>query len=148
MEKTFIRVRSAQDVAIASILIVSGAILISLPTSASVNITGFLAICAGLGLAIFLKTGYKDAETGHLYHKKERYFQHAMNEEIVSAIAGKPESVDLSKEDQGNSIRLDIYFSKATNKAYIQLYEYIPYSYEPCSNMYEYEISRVDKLIV
>ena len=147
MEKTFIRVRSIKDIVTASSFLVFGTLLIALPTSVAVNFTGFVMICTGLILSFILKTGYKDTQTGDAYQKKERYFQHAMNEQIVKAIATKPDSVDLTEEDKGNSMRLDIYFSKSTNRAYIQLHEYVPYTYEPCSKMYEYELSSVSKLI-
>lgn len=147
MEKTFIRVRSVTDIVIFALLIVFGSILVALPTNASVNITGFLMIFAGIILALFLKTGYKDIETGDTYSKKEYYFSHAQIPQISAAIASKPETVDLSSADKGNSIRLDVYFSKSANKAYIQMYEYVPYRYEPCSRMYEYEISMVGKLV-
>ena len=146
MEKTFIRVRSIKDIATFVSLIVLGSILIALPTSASINITGFFLIFAGLILALVLKTGYAD-ENGGKYQKKERYFQQAMNANICSALASKPDSVDLSEEDKGNAIRLDIYFCKSSGKAYAQLFEYVPYRYEPCSKMYEYELSKVSKLI-
>lgn len=146
MEKTFNRTRSIKDFIIFISLIVIGSILISLPTSASINITGFFLIFTGLILALVLKSGYKD-ENGENYQKKERYFQQAMNAEISSAIASKPDYVNLSEEDKGNAIRLDIYFNKTSGKAYIQLFEYVPYKYEPCSKMYAYEISEVSKLI-
>lgn len=146
MEKTFIRVRSIKDIATFVSLIVLGSILIALPTSASINITGFFLIFAGLILALVLKTGYKD-ENGGKYQKKERFFQQAMNAEICSAIASKPNSINLSEEDKGNAVRLDIYSCKSSGKAYIQLFEYVPYRYEPCSKMYEYELSKVSKLI-
>lgn len=147
MDKTFIRVRSITDIVISATLIVLGGVLIALPTTASVNITGFLMIIAGIILSLFLKTGYRDQETGENYLKKEHYFQHAMNAQVASAIASKPESLDLPAESHGNSMRLDVYFNKSAKKAYIQLHEYIPYKYEPCSKMYEYEIDRVNKLI-
>lgn len=146
MEKTFNRVRSIKDIVIFVSLIVLGSILIALPTSASINITGFFLIFAGLILALVLKTGYKD-ENGGKYQKKERFFQQAMNAEICSAIASKPNSINLSEEDKGNAVRLDIYSCKSSGKAYIQLFEYVPYRYEPCSKMYEYELSKVSKLI-
>lgn len=146
MEKTFERVRSIRDIVIFVSLVVLGSILIALPTSASINITGFFLIFAGLILALVLKTGYKD-EDGGKYQKKERFFQQAMNAEICAALASKPDSVDLSEEDKGNAIRLDIYSCKSSGKAYIQLFEYVPYRYEPCSKMYEYELSKVSKLI-
>ena len=147
MEKTFTRVRSVKDITISASLIVLGLILIILPTSAAVNITGFFMIIAGILLALFLKTEYRDVETMTRYLKKEHYFQQAMNAEISEAIAFSPESVDLSEEDKGNAVRLDVYYSKSANKAYVQLHEYIPYRYEPCSDMFEYELFKVSKLI-
>ena len=59
----------------------------------------------------------------------------------------RQESVDLSEEDKGSAVRLDVYYGKTSGKAYLQLFEYVPYTYEPCSGMYEYHISTVDKLI-
>ena len=147
MEKTFIRVHSIKDIVIFISLLILGGILVAVPTSDAVNITGFFLVFAGAILALVLKTGYKDVETNVKYIKKERYFQQAMHAAIADAIASKPDSIDLSQENKGNAIKLDIYFSKASGKAYIQLFEYVPYTYQPCSKIYEYEISKVGKLI-
>ena len=147
MEKTFTRVHSIKDIVIFISLLVLGGILVAVPTSDAVNITGFFLVLAGAILALVLKTGYKDVETNVKYIKKERYFQQAMHAAIADAIASKPDSIDLSQENKGNAIKLDIYFSKASGKAYIQLFEYVPYTYQPCSKIYEYEISKVGKLI-
>ena len=147
MEKTFTRVHSIKDIVIFISLLVLGGILVAVPTSDAVNITGFFLVFAGAILALVLKTGYKDVETNEKYIKKERYFQQAMHAAIADAIASKPDSVNLSEENKGNALKLDIYFSKAAGKAYIQLFEYVPYTYQPCSKMYEYEISKVGKLI-
>ena len=147
MEKTFTRVHSIKDILIFISLLILGGLLVAVPTSDAVNITGFFLIFAGAILALVLKTGYKDVETNAKYQKKERYFQQAEHATIADAIASKPDSIDLSQENKGNAIKLDIYFSKASGKAYIQLFEYVPYTYQPCSKMYEYEISKVGKLI-
>ena len=147
MEMTFIRVRSVKDIAISVSLIALGAVLIALPTGAGVNITGFFMIFAGLIISLTLKTGYKDTATGDKYQKKEHYFQQAMNALISSALASKPESIDLAEANKGNAVKLDIYYSKANGKAYLQLFEYVPYKYEPCSKIYEYEIGRVEKFL-
>ena len=147
MEKTFIRVRSVKDIVISASLIILGSILVALPTGAGVNIAGFFMIFAGLILFFILKSGYKDTETGISYKKKEYYFQQAMNAPISAALTSKPESIDLGEANKGNAIKLDIYYSKASGKAYLQLFEYIPYKYEPCSKMYEYEIARIEKIL-
>ena len=147
MEKTFIRVRSIKDIVIFITLIILGSVLILLPTGAGVNITGFFMIFAGLILALVLKTSYKDTETGIRYKKAELYFQQAMHAAVESVIASKPEGIDLGEADKGNALKLDIYYSKTSGKAYLQLFEYVPHTYEPCSKTHEYEIGRVEKLI-
>ena len=147
MEKTFNRVRSTKDIIIFVSLVIAGSVLILLPTGAAVNITGFFMIFTGIILAFVLKTGYKDMETGEAYCKEEHFFQQAMNAAIASVLESKPESIDLREADKGNAVRLDVYYSKASGKAYLQLFEYVPYKYEPCSDMVEHDIARVEQLI-
>lgn len=147
MEKTFTRVRTTRDIIVSLIVIAGGCLLITLPTSQSVNVGGFLLLCTGLILYVTLHTGYIDEESGVKYRKKEHYFAQSLREDVTKAICTKPETLDLSKEDKGNGLRLDIYHCKKDGKAYIQLFEYIPYKYEPCSDVYEYHISEVVKLL-
>ena len=143
----FIRVRSAKDIIVSASLVVLGSVLVALPTGAGVNITGFFMIFAGLITALVLRTGYKHVETGEKYQKKEHYFQHDMKNVISSALESRPSSLDLTQVNKGNAVKLDIYYSKTSGKAYLQLFEYIPYRYEPCSRIYEHDVTKVDKLI-
>lgn len=143
----FTRVRSAKDIIVFTSLVVLGSVLVALPTGAGVNIAGFFMIFAGLITALILKSGYRHNETGVKYQKKEYYFQLEMKPLISSALKSEPGSIDLSQVDKGNAVKLDLYYSRISGKAYIQLFEYIPYRYEPCSKIYEYEIAEVDKLI-
>ena len=141
MEGEFIRVRSAKDIFTTLILIAAGSIMIALPTSQAVNVAGFFLIFAGLVLGIILKTGYKDTESGINYYKKERFFAQNLRDDISRKIQGNLKGINLAEEDKGNGLRLDIYYSKASGKAFIQLFEYIPYKYEPCSKMYEHSLT-------
>ena len=147
MEKTFIRVRSIKDITIFVSLALVGTILTALPIGDAANIAGFFIIVAAGILALVLKSAYKDVDTNEKYLKKERYFQQTMHATISSAIASNPDSVDLSEEDKGNALRLDIYYSKSSGKAYLQLFEYVPYTYQPCTRVHECEISKASKLI-
>ena len=70
-----------------------------------------------------------------------------MNTTISSALESNPSSIDLNEANKGNALKLDIYYNNASGKAYMQLFEYIPYRYEPCSKMYEYETGRIEKLL-
>ena len=147
MEKTFIRVRSIKDITIFSTLIILGSVLVALPNGAGINIAGFFMIFAGIILAFVLRTGYKDTDTGERFHFKEIYFQQAMNTVISNALESRPDSIDLKEADKGNALKLDIYYNNTSGKAYMQLFEYVPHTYEPCSRMYEYEIAKVQKFL-
>lgn len=147
MEKTFIKVRSTKDIVISAGLLIAGSVLVALPTATSINILGFFMIFAGLILFLMLKSGYKEIESGTKYCKTERYFSQTMRADISEMIAKKPNSVNLAEEDKGNAVRLDVFYSKHTGKAYVQLLEYVPYKYEPCSDLYEYPISEVTNII-
>lgn len=147
MNKEFIRVRSSKDITISAILAVGGAVLAILPASTPLNILGYILLFTGIILFFTMKTAYKDNETGVKYCKKERFFAQSMRQEVLDAITSKPESVNLAEEDKGNGVRLDIYHSKESGKAYIQLFEYIPYKYEPCSRLHEYELNKVNKIL-
>lgn len=147
MEKTFSRVYSAKDITVILTLIIGGCILILLPTASSINILGFFMIIAGIILGIFMKTGYKDVETGVRYCKTEHYFSSSKRDELKKAISGNPKKSDLFQEDSGSSLRMDIYHSAKSGKAYIQLLEYIPHSYEPFTLMYEHDLKNVSEII-
>ncbi len=147
MEKEFSRVRSAKDITITATLIITGCILVALPTSESINITGFFLIFTGLILAFVLRTGYKDSETGERYCKVEKFFAQSLKSEITNALETSLKKLNLSEEDKGNGIRLDIYYSRKTGKSYSQLFEYIPYKYEPCTVQYELETAEIESVI-
>lgn len=147
MNKEFIRVRSISDIVISASLIIAGTVLVALPTNEAINIAGFFMILTGLLLAFVLKTAYMLTATKEKFHKKELFFQHAMYPALTSAVASNPESVDMTEVDKGNSLRLDVYVCRSSGKAYLQLFEYVPYKYEPCSQIHEYTIDRVVKLI-
>lgn len=144
MEKNFVRVRSIKDIVISSSLIIAGCILVSIPSSDSVNIAGFFIVVTGLLLAFILKTAYKDSDNGEKFTKKERYFGNEMHDKLKSALAC-PTTLDPKYENRGSSLRLDIYYSKS--KVYVQLFEYVPYKYEPCSSMHEHSFEKANKLI-
>ena len=149
MEKKFIRVRSTKDVVLSSLITLAGVVLFILDFSIGIRILGFFMILIGLLLFFTLKSSYKDEDTGIKYHKKERYFEGCRRDELSSAISRKNSKckVDLSEENKGNTLRLDIYYNKQAGKAYMQIFEYVPYRYEPYSNLYEHEVVNITELI-
>ena len=146
MENLFVRTPSTKDILICGISIIGGCVLMLLPAGSAVHITGFFLLFAGLILLLVLKTGYRHLESGVKYLKAERYFSHDMHDEIKKKIAS-PEKISAEAEDEGSSLRLDVYHSQSCGKVFCQLYEYIPYKYEACSKIYEHSYDEGAKLI-
>ncbi len=136
MEREFIRVRSIKDIIISSLLLIAGTVLVIIPTSDPINITGFFLLLTGLLLFFVLKSAYKDSVSGKVFTKKERFFSQDMHEKLKKALTC-PKDIDFSTEDKGSTLRLDIYFNKT--KVFVQLHEYVPHTYEPCSPLVEYD---------
>lgn len=147
MKTQFIKVRTTKDITIFTSLILIGVILIALPTQMGATIAGATLAIIGIVLIPLLKSGYRHRDSTETYRKLEHYFQQTKKSSLTSAISSKPETIELPKEQGSNALRLDIYFSRSANKAYVQLFEYVPYEYEPCTEIYEYEASRVENLI-
>lgn len=148
MEKNFIRVRSTKDIVIFSLLIIAGCVLALIPGADTLNLGGYCLIVIGVALALFLKSSYKDLDAKELFLKKEFLFPKEMKGSIMSALSSTPNSIELSKNGESQALKLELFYSKTSGKAYLQLFEYIPYQYEMCSEIYEYEISKVDKLLL
>lgn len=146
MEKEFIRVRSVKDIIITSTIIVCGCIMLAWPDSQSISVAGFFTLFAGILLGFIMKSGYKDSESGIYYCKKEHYFAQSLKNDIINKLSDNLKSINFKNQDNGNGLRLDVYYSKKAGKAYIQLFEYIPYKYEPCSQMIEHSLSDVTEI--
>ena len=147
MNKEFIKVRTITDITISSVLLVSGIILVALPTSVSVTLLGAFMFITGAILLAILKNGWQDSETKTHYCKKERYFAQSSKTKILNALENHIENIDLSDEGKGEGVRMEIYYNKQSGKAFINLFEYIPYNYEPISPTFEYTTDKITKLI-
>ena len=147
MEKKFIRVRSIKDIIISTSLIIIGLTLIIVPENTVCQQGGFTLIAVGIILLCLLKSNYKNIETRDIFLKKEFFFAGDMKASILSALSKNPISIDLSAERKGQVLMLKVYYSEMSCKAYLQLFEYIPHQYEPCSEEYEYDIEKITNLL-
>lgn len=144
MVKNFVRVRSVWDIVISISVIIIGCALMILPDSNGIMIAGFFVFAAGLILLWTMKTAYKDESNGEIFCKKERYFPHSKQEQLMHSLTS-PTHFNTMRENEGNYYRLDVYYNR--KKIYIQLMEYVPYTYEPCTDFYEYNIGDGAKFI-
>ncbi|MBO5182653.1 MAG: hypothetical protein J6B92_12350 [Paraprevotella sp.] len=147
MNKEFIRVRTLTDIVVSSILLISGSVLVVLPTSVSVVYFGFFLLITGTVLLVTLKNGWQDKKTQECYCKKEVLFSKNSKAKILNALEKHVENVDISDEDKGEGLKMDIYYNKQSRRAFIALFEYVPYSYESISPTFEYTIDEIKKII-
>lgn len=147
MEKKFVKVRSVKDIVVFTSFVIAGCALALLPESVGANIGGYILILAGFILAFMLKSAYEDMDTRQKYVKKEYFFGSEMRSSIEKAIGSNPSSLNLKEEGKGQSLKVVMFSSKSADKAYLQLFEYIPYEYQPKSEVFEYGYSAVEKLV-
>lgn len=147
MEKKFVKVRSVKDIVVFTSFVIAGCALAILPESVGANIGGYILILAGFILAFMLKSAYEDFDTKQKYVKKEYFFGSELRSSIEKAIGSNPSSLNLKEEGKGQSLKVVIFSSKSADKAYLQLFEYIPYEYQAKSEVFEYGYSAVEKLV-
>lgn len=145
MNKEFMKVRTTTDKAISSLLVVSGILLIVLPTAASVKTIGCFVVAVGALLWAILKTGWQDMETKERYCKKYLHFPKKDRAEILSALENHVEDIDMLDEGKGEGLRMEIYYNE--HNAFITLSEFVPYNYEPISPAFEYTADKVRNLL-
>lgn len=147
MEKKFIRVRTLKDIIIFTSVLIIGLLFVAITETELDNMGGYTLIAIGIILACFLKTGYEDIDTHEKYFKRNFTFSGDMKTPLLSALSSSPELIDMSQEGNGQVLRLSVYCGKTTGKAYLQLFVYVPHLYVPCSEMYEHEMSKVEKIL-
>ena len=147
MEKKFIKVRSINDILIFTSLTAGGFLLTVVLDAIEIHLAAYVLIAIGVLGLCFLKSGYKDVETKEIYFAKDFSFPGNMKSSILSALTISPGAIDLTQNGKGEVLMLKMYYSKTSGKAYLQLFEFIPHQYEPCSEMYEYEIDKIANLL-
>ncbi len=147
MEKEFVRVRSVRDIIVSVVMAVCGIVLIALPTSVSVNIFGTCLAVPGVLMLLFLKTDYKDPETGNRYRRVIKYYAASRKSEILAALKNDPAKSDWNETDSSNGLMLDIYVSRNADEVFVRASEFIPYNYVPCSDWFSFKSDSVAKLL-
>ena len=135
------------DVVISTSTVVLGCILAIVPLGAGVAIGGYMLIILGFLLALMMKSEYREELSGEKYQKQEYFFPKEEKNQLLSALASAPGKIDLGQKGKGQVLRLDIYYSKALGKCYIQLFEYVPYQYVPCSQLVGCELPKISNLL-
>ena len=151
LDNKFTKIHSVKDIITSITFLIIGALLVALFTETTLQLIGYLFIPIGVIFMFTLKSDYKNKENNLVFLKKEYYLPADSKNKLLAAISTNPAdadiNIDIDKFNNGNAIRLAIYCNKEIDKAYLQLFEYIPYTYEPCSEIFEYKTSKIKNLI-
>lgn len=137
MEKEFVRVRSVRDIVLSAILLVAGVALFFVD-STSVNIFGACLAVPGVLMLLFLKTDYKDTESGAHFRRVIKYYPASRKSEVLGALKSSPAQYNWVEGNSANGLMVDIYVGLKEDKVFLRVSEFIPYSYEPCSEWFSY----------
>lgn len=147
MKNRFFKVHSVKDIIISASILITGVALVVIPEAESAVIGGYILVVIGTILGFLLRSEYKDSQTKERFLRKELLFLAEQKASILTALEKSPNTINLAKEGEGQALRLEIFYSKKAGIALLQLYEYIPHRYIACSEVYEYGLDKVDKLL-
>lgn len=149
MEKYFSRARSAQDIVVSVMFIVLGILLIVFPFSKMSGVVGCFMILIGVSMLFVLRSVYKDKFNGECFRKTAVFFPIGMKDEVVKAMEeGNLDTIPRPKDDMAaQSLMLSTFYDKDADRVFLQLFEYIPYSYRPCTTFYETRWHTVKHLV-
>lgn len=146
MTKDFKRVHNALDIIISSALVIAGVVTVIIPSSVGVNILGCCLAFCGVILFFTTKSGYKDCGSGLCFSKKSKYFPASRKSEILEALKTDPSKMDWNESETGNGLKVDVFINKKQNLVFVHCAEYIPYSYQDCSDWFTFSLGQVGNL--
>ena len=147
MSKEFKRVHNVLDIVISSVLVIGGLVTVIIPSSVGVNILGCCLSFCGIILFFTTKSGYKDCSSGLCFCKKTKYFPASRKAEILEALKTDPAKADWTETESGNGLKVDAFVNRKNNLVFVHCSEYIPYSYQDCSDWFAFELDKTGNLL-
>ena len=145
MEITIKKARTTYDMLFSVFIILIGVATCALSQSGAITLMGVFFITMGAICWFILKSGYSDTSTMKKLVKSEVYFPADHKSSILNAVLNDPEKLDKFPRSKMNSLKLDIYYND--DDVYMQLFEYIPCSYKPCTKVVRHQTFDLSKLV-
>ena len=145
MEIAIKKSRTTYDILFSSFIIITGLVTCALAQSGAITLMGVFFIVMGIICWLILKSGYSDTSTMQKLTKVELYFPVEHKSSILDAVLNEPQKLDKFPSSKMNSLKLDLYYND--DDVYMQLFEYIPCSYKPCTKVIKHEAFDLRKLV-
>ena len=142
MEIKLKKVHTAKDLIISAIVLAAGIGLYFV----NAGLGGVIGIC-GLLMLLFCKGGYKREGEDIILQKKALDVAHSCRDSLKGFMEGKDVEPEVNTSLSGGVIRLEAYYNADASIAYVQLFDFSNYTYEPATGIVELRGPKADKLI-
>lgn len=142
MEDNFKKVHTRQDLILSSVTLLAGILIFCANKVAGIMI----AIC-GLVLFLCYKRGYQKDGKGAILDMVSKDICKTSTAPLTAFLNGESTNFVIKEGNEGGSMRLIAYYSKESSIAYVQLFHYSNYLYEPATGVVELLGARADTFI-
>ncbi|MBP3202551.1 MAG: hypothetical protein J6M31_02965 [Bacteroidales bacterium] len=142
MEIKLKKVHTAKDLIISAIVLAAGIGLYFVNT----GLGAVIGVC-GLLMLLFYKAGYKREGEGIVLKKKALDVAHTCRDSLKGFLDGKDVEPEVKTNISGGVIRLEAYYNADAAIAYVQLFDFSNYTYEPATGIVELRGPKAEKLI-
>ncbi|MGN0201488.1 MAG: hypothetical protein ACI399_01105 [Candidatus Cryptobacteroides sp.] len=153
MEYTFKKVHTPKDLLISVAVIAAGSALFVAAGKAgeesfisNKSLWVFVAAC-GLLMTIFWKNGYRCCGCGVVLKKKAMDLCNDCKKSIIDFLNGEGVNPTIREGHEGGCVRLEVYYNRASSLAYVQLFEYRNYVYEPLTPCVKLPSGKAEQLL-
>ncbi len=142
MEIQLKKVHTTKDLTISAIVLAAGIGLYFV--NAGLGIT--IAVC-GLLMLLLYKGGYKREGDSIVLRKKALDVAHSCRDSLKGYLEGKDVEPVVEASMNGGVLRLEAYYNAEAAVAYVQLFDFSNYTYEPATELVELRGPRAEALI-
>lgn len=143
MEIKLKKVHTAKDLIISAMVLAAGIGLYFV----NAGLGAVIALC-GVLMFVFYKSGYVREGEGIVLQKKALDIAHSCRDSLKGFLEGKNTNPEVNTSPNGGIMRLEVYYNADASIAYVQLFDFVNYTYEPATELVELRGSKVDILIV
>lgn len=142
MQIKFKKVHTKKDLIISAIVLAAGIGLYFINAGLGI----FMAVC-GLLMLLLYKGGFKREGKDVVLQKKAIDVAHSCKDSLKGFMEGKDVEPEVKTSINGGIIRLEVYYNTADAIAYVQLFDFSNYTYEPATEIVEICGERAEILI-
>lgn len=142
MEIKLNKVHTPKDLIISAIVLAAGAGLCFL----NAGLGATIAAC-GIIMLLFYKSGFKREGENIVLRKTALDVDHACRDSLKGFLDGKDVEPEVTTTLNGGVIRIEAYYNAMAAIAYVQLFDFSNYAYEPATDIIELRGPRAEKII-